>query len=751
MGSVSEEGGAVTPPGMQTRYAPLPALLTAALFLFVAPVYWRAVERPEDGVVNALENAELYQRAYPAFHYGFHRLRHGEIPLWNPSQFCGTPFLANPATGLLQPLNAVFLVLPTASAMAWHAALCLGLMGFGFALFARSLGVRYASAVFGGATYAFSGTAAAAMSRPELANALAWAPWLFWALTVFPNKPRLWPAALAGITTAFLLLCGSSAAAAAVLLLAVPYALLGVFAGSANDGPSVPRKLAGLAVSAAIALGIAAVQWVPTLEWLARLDAPLQTLTHVDLAGQSPARLSALLVQTLSAGREYLPRLGYFGIAALVVLPAVLFHPGTRLRTVFFGVAALLCAAAAASGNAALRACFLPLVFCVAAWAAIGVDILFQSGRDARSPFVWGPQVLVWVSLAIPCCIAAPAALGRAILLAVPLALLFLVRRFPAGVTLLVFLFTAVHGFDLAAANGNHFAHPFGVAACESVAKILTGGASPSGARSHIATRPTDTSLPLNAGLVTGAPLAGGAFWPLTREQARWWRNLCEIADTGPRSALGVAPDAPAPQLMNLMAVGAVVVPAESPFAEAPWPEGAVRLAAPEIIGEYARFANASALPRAYWVSACRVAPSFDAALSMILGPQFDASGACVVEGGIPEPAPAPAREQALIACAFEAVAPEHVIVNVDAPHAGVVVLSESFDPGWRATRNGEAAPVLRANGLFLGVAVPPGQQRIEFTYRPPAFLAGLTISLLTLGGLALAGLVTLVRAMRTR
>jgi len=732
-----------------SRYALLPALVTAAVFLFAAPVYWRAVERPEDGAVKALENAGLYQRVYPEFHYGFGRLRDGAIPLWNETQHCGAPFLANPATGLFQPLNAVFLFLPTALAMAWHASLCLGLMGTGFALFARSLGIRYASALFGGATYAFSGTAAAAMSRPELANALACAPWLLWAVAGYSSAPRVSRAVLAGTAAALLLLCGSPAAGAALLLLAATYTVFGLVAGTTNGSVSAARKMTGLLLTAVIALGLAAVQWIPTLEWVSRLDAPLQTLACVDLAGQAPESPAALIAQTVSAGSDYLPRLGYFGIAALIVLPAALFHSAARRRAVFFAVAALCFAAASASGNAALRACFLPLTFCVAALAAFGADTLFQPGRDMRSRRAWAPLLLVWVAIVTLCVIAAPAALGRTAFLAIPFAVLFAARRMPAAVAMLALLAAAIQGFDLAAANGNQFAHPFGVAAGEDVGKVLTPGTLAGDGRFHVATRPTDTALSPNAGLLAVAPLAGGAFWPLTREEAQWWRNLTTLAETGPRSALGLAPDAVAPQLLNLMAVNAVVVPAESPFAEAPWPDGAVRLAAPETRGAYAVFVNATALPRACWFSEYRATPDFDAALALLADPGFDVRGACVVEGGASEPAAADAPQAAFLRCAIEKVAPEHLIVTVDAPRPGVVVLSESFAPGWRATRNGEPAPVLRANGLFLGAATPAGPQRIEFTYRPVAFTAGMTVSLITVAILAIAGATRFLRMLR--
>ncbi|HPA40971.1 MAG TPA: hypothetical protein PKV69_03075, partial [Candidatus Hydrogenedentes bacterium] len=122
-------------------------------------------------VERAAENAELFHRAAPAMAYGFGRLREGTLPLWCDTQLCGTPWLADPLNGVFQPLNAVFLLLPSGPGLAVHAFLSLFLAGWLFTLFCRSLGARHVPAVTGGIVYAFGGASAAFMSRPETAAA----------------------------------------------------------------------------------------------------------------------------------------------------------------------------------------------------------------------------------------------------------------------------------------------------------------------------------------------------------------------------------------------------------------------------------------------------------------------------------------------------------------------------------------------------------------------------------------------------
>ncbi len=50
-------------------------------------------------------------------------MSHGHIPLWNPHQFCGTPFLANGQSAVLYPPNLLFLVFSPITAFTIFAAL----------------------------------------------------------------------------------------------------------------------------------------------------------------------------------------------------------------------------------------------------------------------------------------------------------------------------------------------------------------------------------------------------------------------------------------------------------------------------------------------------------------------------------------------------------------------------------------------------------------------------------------------------
>lgn len=61
------------------------------------------------------------------------------------------------------------------------------------------------------------------------------------------------------------------------------------------------------------------------------------------------------------------------------------------------------------------------------------------------------------------------------------------------------------------------------------------------------------------------------------------------------------------------------------------------------------------------------------------------------------------------------------------------LVLSELFYPGWHAYIDGRKVPILRADFLLRAIPLTAGHHKIIFVYRPATFLAGVAISLFTI------------------
>ena len=83
---------------------------------------------------------------------------------------------------------------------------------------------------------------------------------------------------------------------------------------------------------------------------------------------------------------------------------------------------------------------------------------------------------------------------------------------------------------------------------------------------------------------------------------------------------------------------------------------------------------------------------------------------------------------------------PGSLSLSIDAPAEGLLVLSEIYYPGWRATVDGSAAPIIRTDHILRRIPVPAGKHQVQLVFRPVTFTVGAALSGVTLGALAVAG-----------
>ncbi len=93
------------------------------------------------------------------------------------------------------------------------------------------------------------------------------------------------------------------------------------------------------------------------------------------------------------------------------------------------------------------------------------------------------------------------------------------------------------------------------------------------------------------------------------------------------------------------------------------------------------------------------------------------------------------------------AFAPESITIAVNSGSSAILSVSLPYYPGWTATLDDQPTPILRAYTALSAVEIPPGQHTLTFTYDPISYRAGALISLLAWGGLAAFGLVQLIRS----
>jgi hypothetical protein len=61
----------------------------------------------------------------------------------------------------------------------------------------------------------------------------------------------------------------------------------------------------------------------------------------------------------------------------------------------------------------------------------------------------------------------------------------------------------------------------------------------------------------------------------------------------------------------------------------------------------------------------------------------------------------------------------------------GLLLFTEQFFPGWKASIDGKEAPILAADSIFRAVPLAAGEHRVELTYAPSSLLLGAAVSAL--------------------
>ena len=162
--------------------------LAALTLLMFGPVLFTS----QDIVLSNQDRGDLFSQYVHWRQFGFNQLRHGNLPLWNPHIYSGAPFFGL-QSGLLYPLNLVFLILPLAKAINVSIALHIFLAGAFTYLWAARRGVHPAASFLSGVLFMFGAPLFLQVYAGHLPHlcALAWPPLLFLARYGVFEKPGL--------------------------------------------------------------------------------------------------------------------------------------------------------------------------------------------------------------------------------------------------------------------------------------------------------------------------------------------------------------------------------------------------------------------------------------------------------------------------------------------------------------------------------------------------------------------------------
>ena len=149
--------------------------------------------------------------------------------------------------------------------------------------------------------------------------------------------------------------------------------------------------------------------------------------------------------------------------------------------------------------------------------------------------------------------------------------------------------------------------------------------------------------------------------------------------------------------------------------------------------------------PFAQLMYAADIVDSDEFARSLLNDPRFDPRQNIILhqEPTLSLPDNPPAAQPVTVTT----FAPEFVEIRLETDSNAILSLSQVDYPGWSATVNDAPAKIIRAYGGLIAVELEPGSHIIQLSYEPIIYRIGLILSLVTWGLLTILFMVTLIQA----
>jgi len=288
-------------------------------------------------------------------------IRTGNIPLWDPDNFAGAPFVANNVSAVFSPYRVLDYLFPGPVTVAWTQLLRAIIAGGGAYLFFRQgLRVRFWPATVGAWCYPLTGYFVLWAGLGS-SSVVSWMPWILLAVDRAVRRPAGAGGPCLAVVTAFVLLSGHLADGALVLLVS---GIFGIWRLATRYGVRRATERPWFTTAAVlgggwlIGVSLAAPQILPTLEYInhsyrmAQRNAELEERPSLGLAAL-PQLVIPYFYGTARKDQVYLlpgylqesAAAGYAGLTTVLFFTPLAFVGRRRREAIFWSAMALLGAA----------------------------------------------------------------------------------------------------------------------------------------------------------------------------------------------------------------------------------------------------------------------------------------------------------------------------------------------------------------------------------------------------------------------
>ncbi|MBI1317714.1 MAG: hypothetical protein GC168_02050 [Candidatus Hydrogenedens sp.] len=691
---------------------------------------WSAAgDAPDAGALSRLHTYETY----PTFQHLSGEGGKVAHMLWNEDDGLGAPVLARWRTRALSPFTVPFYLMPLETAWAWSLWLKLAVAAITAYYTARRFGLVPNMAAVVGAAYAFSAPVYLWSSEP-LGDAAPWFPLLLLsAERAALGQPNTWP--LAAVTLALMGLGGNPPVLAGAVATYLGYLLLRRWISGAGSGLVHLGLLSALAVAASA--GLLAVQIWPYFEYLGQ---SAETGAFADAAPRYAWQglISPLLPAGAAPSAGLWAGLLFLGPCAFLLLPVWYvirgyMEPPLRSRTDALAAGAGLATALTLVSTLVLPASYAPqwvspmalclitpfaLGYLVAAvseeWLLLSADEIREVIRRLRVNLMiwWGG----WLLLTIVFSFQDTPLMARALLVAF-------------GTIAALFL---LFGYTLLKPNATLLG--YGTAALTMVTLVLSLGPLQPRTASDKVFPATEYSEALQRSVQERVSGSGTlARWPLSI----YGLNQLPSPNAADLTRVALYEERLSQDPMLVRDTGAEALLLSKEDIQGPMAPLRPLLRIEEVFSQGAvLFRDTELRARARVIFQGKRATWDDLQTISASTPSF-IEGATLPEDGPTEVLEANVTELSPIA----------LTVQVPDTQPGILVLADTWYPGWRAYVGDVLMNVLPIDAVFRGVELGEGEHTVEFRYEPTSFKYGLWISCFTLVAIAVAG----IRARRSR